>query len=480
MALVTLVSARFVDRSIRALALTSLGALWACPPSAPQSDAGTDAPSACPTPNGPGVDHAGTIAANETWAARDNPHRVPRELFIEGSVTMEPCVVVELAAGVRVKVEARAGSERAQWIARGEAARPVTVRRGSSARWSQINVTATGLLDFEHTIVEGGGGSGRDQAEGGMIYSLAGEQTAARSTPVLRLRSVRLRDSAGYGISLGGTAGFTDDSSDLNISGAGAAPMLSGRQDGRAPIYVQTPSVQTIPSGNYQGNARDEIDVESAQPVVEAEHFKNRGVPYRVLTNIVARPAEPAAMARITVDAGVTMRFRSTRNGARPGDLGLRVGAGGRTPAEPLRAILVANGTPEQPIRFESAEATPAPGDWAGIFHGPSTTGNVVRYVTVAHAGGESSTVGLGCGPSDNDGAYMIFGWVPTEAFIQQSVIRDSASSGIVLGFSTDASPPTMRETNQFINIANRCEIARWRDQSTNGCPTPTGTPSCI
>ncbi len=446
-------------------------------------DAGPDA-SGCPAITGAGVEHTGNITGVQTWRAADNPHRVTQlGMTIQGTVTMEPCVVVEMAAGSRVTIQAAPGSmDRARWVARGEAGRVVTVRRAGPMRWSQVNVTDTGSMDFEHAVVEGGGGSGRDQARGGMIYSLAGAATAARPTPVLRLRSVRIADSAGYAISLEGTAGFTDDSQDLTITGAGAAPMPQGREDGRAPLYVQTPGVQTVPAGTYTGNARDEIDVFSAQNVVEAERFRARGVPYRLLSTISVRPAEPTQRATLEIEPGVTIRVINSRGAGMPGDLAIRLGDRGRTPEQPLLATLVANGTMDRPIRLESAEATPAPGDWAGIQHGPSPTmGNVVRYVTIAHAGGESSTTGLGCGPSDNDAAYMIYGWVPTEAFIQNSVIRDSRATGIVLGFTTDAAPPTMKASNQFINIGNMCEVARWRDARTNGCPGSTaGSPVCL
>ncbi len=470
------------DRSLCTCSALCL-ALAACPPSLPGADAGADAASSCPVASGAGVDHRGSIAADETWRAAENPHRIDTTgLVIAGSVTMEPCVVVEMAAGARVTIAAPAGASRARWIARGESNRVVTIRRASSARWSQINVTDTGLLDFEHAVVEGGGGSGRDQAQGGAIYSLAGPEAAARSTPVLRLRSVRVADSAGYGISLGGTAGFTDDSQSLTITGAGAAPMAEGARDGRAPLWIRTPSVQTIPSGTYTGNARDEIDVESAQNVLESERFNDRGVAYRVLTTIVVRPAEPTQTAALTIEPGVTLRFINSRGAGRPGDLALRLGDRGRTPAEPLLTRLIADGTAERPIRLESAEAAPAPGDWAGVQHGPSpTSGNVVRFVTVAHAGGESSTTGFGCGPSDNDAAYMIYGWVPTEAFIANSTVRDSRASGIVLGFSTDSTPPSFKATNHFVNIGNGCDVARWRNASDNSCPgSVNGSPVCL
>ena len=35
-----------------------------------------DAPPACPAPTGPGVEHQGAIAADETWTAADSPHIV--------------------------------------------------------------------------------------------------------------------------------------------------------------------------------------------------------------------------------------------------------------------------------------------------------------------------------------------------------------------------------------------------------------------
>jgi hypothetical protein len=93
--------------------------------------------------------------------------------------------------------------------------------------------------------------------------------------------------------------------------------------------------------------------------VLESERFNDRGVAYRVLTTIFVRPAEPTQTAALTIEPGVTLRFINSRGAGRPGDLALRLGDRGRTPAEPLLTRLIADGTAERPIRLESADAVP-------------------------------------------------------------------------------------------------------------------------
>ncbi|HET6282573.1 MAG TPA: hypothetical protein VFH73_16535, partial [Polyangia bacterium] len=71
-------------------------------------DAGTPAPTTmmsniCPALTGPGVKHAGTISANETWTAADSPHVVTSALDVVGAtLTIEPCAVVRVKEGFTI------------------------------------------------------------------------------------------------------------------------------------------------------------------------------------------------------------------------------------------------------------------------------------------------------------------------------------------------------------------------------------------
>jgi hypothetical protein len=53
-----------------------------------------------------------------------------------------------------------------------------------------------------------------------------------------------------------------------------------------------------------------------------------------------------------------------------------------------VEGTLLALGTAADPIRFTSRKAAPAPADWKGIYFGPASGNSILRYCTIAHAGG--------------------------------------------------------------------------------------------
>jgi hypothetical protein len=69
-----------------------------------------------------------------------------------------------------------------------------------------------------------------------------------------------------------------------------------------------------------------------------------------------------------------------------------------------------------------SAAATPAPGDWTGLFLGTYAEGAVLTGLTVQHAGG---------GTLDPTGAIHLNG---AEATIASCSVTDSAAHGLLVG----------------------------------------------
>jgi len=65
-----------------------------------------------------------------------------------------------------------------------------------------------------------------------------------------------------------------------------------------------------------------------------------------------------------------------------------------------FNATLVAQGTSTDPVIFTSAKATPAPGDWAGIWLATSN-GSQLDHVIFEYAGGDAAIGPLNCGPID-------------------------------------------------------------------------------
>lgn len=90
--------------------------------------------------------------------------------------------------------------------------------------------------------------------------------------------------------------------------------------------------------------------------------------------------------AQLTVTAGATLVFAT--------DAGLSIDAEG---------AIVANGTAAAPITFTSAAATPAAGDWKGIFINSNSNANSLINVTVSYGSGENYC----CGQADEANVYV-------------------------------------------------------------------------
>lgn len=113
--------------------------------------------------------------------------------------------------------------------------------------------------------------------------------------------------------------------------------------------------------------------------------------------------------ATLTIEPGSVIRFNA--------DTGLVIGSG--TPG-----ILIAQGTPTQPITFTSNSATPAPGQWNGLDFA-STGASSVEHAIIEYGGAGVNNANVRIGSSS-----------PT---IRNSTIRFSDGHGIVA--QADASP---------------------------------------
>lgn len=425
----------------------------------------------CPAQTGEGAEHQGTIDSDETWSAEDGPHVLTFDLSVVGStLTIEPCTTVLIGKGFQLNVGATSGDE-AAIVAQGEPERPVTFERAvEDEPWGSIRIFPTGRLDLEETNLRGGGDPDTAQNFGGIIVAMGpGGNTGI--TEVVRVVNVVVEDSGGFGVNLQSRAIFSEDSTNLTIRGSGQLPP-SGGLDTSFPLYVDGPALSSIPPGDYTQNAIDEILVATTGSLQDkAVTFHERGVPYRMVTGFGMSPelnVEEGGLSTLTIEAGVTIRFPS---GAPANVWGLDLGASnGDMPENIWPVRLVAEGTEDAPIVFTSAEDPPAPGDWAGIeWHGGPEDGNVMRFVSVEYAGGDSGTAGFGCGDADNDAALIFRNWRPIDAFIEDSTFSDSAGGGIVSGWRSDEEGPDFTN-NSFSGIGNGCDVSRWAD-ANGSCP---------
>lgn len=420
-------------------------------------DIDANVPSTCTPATGAGTTHS-TIDGDETWTAAASPHVVDTSSTIGAgkTLTLEPCAVVQLKAGIGLLVEGKL-------LAQGAADKPIRIERGDSASaWSSIEARQGASLSLAYVTVEGGGFSnGGRPTQFGMLDIRGNQDVAAQ--PALLADHVTLKGSESLGIWLREGGGFAPGSKDLTITGGKDFPMLIW---GRA--------LRTLPSGTYTGNATDEIIIPGnggTDDIQEDTTLADHGVPYRVggptggATLVVRNTA--GTIPLLTIQAGVTLRFDANGRVDLDSASDLAIGA------------LRVEGTADKPVIFTSAKAAPAAGDWTGIvFEGLPDPRTKIAYAKISYAGGTSGISSYGC-PSPgapsfaNQGAIIFAGGAPPAGAVSNTTIDNSAGEGIVRGWT--GAEVDMLATNTFTGIA-RCNQTLPKPQ--NGvCPDPAPCP---
>jgi hypothetical protein len=454
-----------------AMAITWPALVTACAPSAP--DAAGAAPAAagnpgaadppvaseCPAPReasppgdaaGP-TQHAGRVA-DETWTADASPHLVTADTLVAGTLTIEPCAEVLIADGKTLSVAGRL-------IAEGTASKRIHIGAADASKpFASIHGTK-GTLSFAYATVDGGGAPLNALPHLAGAIDVQGTDPSKPTQEMLKVDHVTVEGSASNGIVLRDGAGFATGSRNLVVHGAAIHP-----------ISVWSRAAGTVPAGTYTGNGIDEILLPATsgyESVAESTTFHDRGVPYRVghetsngYLRVVALPAGPTPT--LTIEPGVTLRF--VKGGVLVVDPAM-----GITPA---RGVLVAAGTDDKKITFTSAAASPAAGDWLGVWFGmlPDPASRI-DHAVVAYAGGSSASGSDSCVVTDNaptnDAAVRILG-VPSTEIVTNTLVRASASNGIDRGWRADLKTDFL-PTNTFESIGRCTET--WPRDSNGACP---------
>jgi hypothetical protein len=348
---------------------------------------------------------------------------VPTSIAINGAatVTVQPCAIVALGQGASITVNSTAkllaagtGYTRFVVFQRADISQPWGILRGASA---------ASLIELHWTVVQGGGAFGGQYSN--PAIAAVGPGYAVAPAAVLKVDNVIIDKPQGVGVYLDANAAFTADSQALQISGASDYAVMTTMM-----------SLGSLPSGAYTGNGVDEILIVGPNANVFADMtIHDRGVPVRIKTGglTVAPMGGATAPVTLTVEPGVTVKFPRTS----PTTPGARVifGTNGNSPNN-LVGVLNAVGTPAKPIVFTSGEASPAPGDWVGLWLN-TATGSRLDNVEISYAGADSSISSVNCRPANTrDNAALIVGdfetqYVPPSNLITNSRIQNSAGFGI-------------------------------------------------
>ncbi len=405
--------------------------------------------------------HGATLAQADTWTAAASPHVLPTDAEISAEIMIEPCAVVLIGEGKTISVLA-GGSI----VAMGTASQPVTIGPKDSAPWAAIRALDGGTLSLTYTSVISGGDPLNSVADFAGALDLRADQNLAPAE-ILHADHLTIQDSASQGVYLHESGAFSAASNNLVIE----------RSKGY-PIHAWANLAGTIPSGVYTGNGVDEILLSGSDAGQNIRSwdvtFADHGVPYHVGNSSAEGRLDvggaPTSTATLTIDPGVTLRFK--KGGVLYVDY-----FSGTTAAT---GTLIAVGTSAKPIVFTSAEPAPVAGDWLGLSFGDLPSVNdQLDFVTVEYAGGSSSSGSSSCpypATPINDAAIRIHG-APASAFITNTTISNSASNGIDRGWASDNQPDFLLDgTNAFVSVS-RCTQTFPKNANNGGCPVPVPCP---
>lgn len=400
----------------------------------------------CPKTSGAGTKHADRITADTTWAAADNPHIVTFGFTVDkaATLTLQPCVEVRFQTG-GIVVDGKL-------VADGTPSNPITLRADDPSKpWSSIR--SFGSIHMENVTLSNGAVANDPNS----FAVIDARGTAGTPTELLHLVNVTIDGSQQWGLSLRDGAMFTSDSHDVTIKNA-----TNGA------IRAQASVANNIPKGSYKGNGVEEItiigDTIATDSVWHAQDVrytigdsKGNGVELRVGAN--------SGLAKLTIESGAVLAFR------KGGRLLIPKAASG---SEATGALIANN------VKFTSAEANPAPGDWTGLYlAGMTASATKLDTVRVEYAGGPSGAKSFHC---DQMGGYneaedaaiiVLTETPPPSSFVTGSTIVSSAGFGIDRGWT--GNPVDFTATNMFDQNA-KCAQSYPRPLM-GSCPTPPPCP---
>ena len=420
------------------------------------------ATASCPPPTGAPVEHSGNIVANETWGAGIHLIKFTVGVRKNATLTLDSCAVVRVMPNYGIAVGTPTVGDGGTLTTKGTADRPVVIERANATTaWADVLVSGKGRVDLSYTKLIGGGGAG---SRGGALLHIVGDQNLPLQA-LAKVNHVTLEGAAKFGVVTEGHGGFDPASDDLVVRGSTLLPMM-----------MTAPALGTIPVGTYTGNTTDAIRISGTQAgeILDQDvAIHDRGVPYLVggegRFGELSVVGVAGTVPTLTIDPGVTLKF------IKAGGLFIERASG----TLPAKGALIVNGTADKPVVFTSAEPTPAPGDWRGMwFGGVPSAKNKVDHARIEFAGGATGTQSASCGTplrtdsNVNEAAILIMG-PPANAFVTNTTIVKSKANGIERAWRGAAT--SFLPTNTFTDVAYCFET--FPKDDLGACPTPAPCP---
>lgn len=396
----------------------------------------------CPVQTGAGTVHSSNINAGsvESWGPTNGSHIVSGDISIYGLLTIEPCTVVQIAAGKSITVYSGG-----TLLVSGTPVGKVSISNiVGGALWASIR-NLGGTLSLSHAYIWGGGAT----QSSNLAYTATLEMRSNTANARFHVDNVEIGDSASQGVYVAGAVGFDSTSVNLRI-----------RNCAYYPIHVYARVIGSIPTGSYAENKRAAIAIAGlavgGTPVLDAQTMHNRGIPYHVGSGtdggrMDVNSQNPNSVAVLTIEPGVMIQF--------PPGGSLKIDPTGGSNTAAARGALVALGTQSAPIIFTSDRGSAAAaGDWVGVTFGgtvnPQTKMQLVRveYAGGAEIGGNSCPV-AGRGQGENFAAIRIYGPPLSQTpFVTDSIIFASALDGIDRAWNANVLPD-FKAVNSFAAV---------------------------
>jgi hypothetical protein len=427
----------------------------------------TATPFACgTTENGVVVTHANNITASETWAGNGTVHLVPNSISIlaPAIVTIQKCAIVKLNASVGITVQGNAsGAGTAKLLAAGDnvvTGKIVFEATDATQPWGRLRgFNQNSLIELDYVEITGGGSVGGAQRNA--VVAMAGAGTLP--DPVLKVFDLSITNTAGPGIYLSDAA-LTSDSDDILIDSPAdiiAAPAMAL---GSIPIdtFPANPNGEIFVVEN--ANIFDNLTINTHVPI----HFKTDAV------HVGGQAPTFVPNVTLTLNPNVTLKFERASTAPTMvtfGDIGQ---------SQDKNAALVINGTALSPVLLTSAVATPAPGDWAGLWL-ITSVGSQLNNVIIEYAGGDAGIGPVSCGPIDPSAhqpyrhtAALLVGdgtdlqYAPPAGLVTNSTFRNAGNFAIDSVWQSAVFGPALNTSNTFAASAKVCTQSK--NYITGGC----------
>jgi hypothetical protein len=398
------------------------------------------------------VTHASNITANEVWTGDGTVHLVPNSIAIvaPATVTVQRCAVVKLASGASIDVRGDTTSHAVATLAvigedNTHRIRFQNMAGDSTPSWGRLRaLNRYAFIDLEHVLISGGGNLGGSQLNA--TLSINGASTLP--DPLLRVIDVGISAPAGTGIYFSDAA-FTADSQDLEVDFQSDSVMaMPAMALGSVPVNTVSGFAAPLNQIKVVENANifDNLTITTHLPI----HFNTDGV------HVGGLAPTFVPNVTLTLGPGVTLAF-----------LGLTgppmVVFGDQGQSNDKNAALVVQGTPSAPVTFTSGAASPAPGDWAGLWL-VTSNGSQIDNAIIEYAGGDAGIGPASCGPFDSSihqkarhTAALLVGdgtdqqYVPPAGLITNSTLRNNTGNfAIDSVWEAAGFGPALNATNSF------------------------------